>query len=157
MLYFIEMEVNIESAEAMKALGERLGLRLSGGECLELIGDVGAGKTTFTKGVAAGLAISEVVQSPTFTINRTYEARDGLRLIHYDFYRLDDPGIMADELAESVQDPLNVTVIEWGDIVASILPTDHVRIYISSPSETVRHVKILAHGRSAEELIKDLS
>lgn len=60
----------------MKDYGERIGRLLKGGECIELVGDVGAGKTTLTKGIANGLGITETVQSPTFSINRTYQARE---------------------------------------------------------------------------------
>lgn len=106
----------------MQQIGEWLGKKLHGGEVFELIGDVGAGKTTFTRGLARGLGISEQVQSPTFTINREYQARDGLRLVHYDFYRLGEAGIMAEELAETLEDPRTVSVIEWSAVAEDILP-----------------------------------
>ena len=122
----------------MRALGEKLGRLLKGGEVIELVGDVGAGKTTFTKGLALGLEIDEDVQSPSFTISRVYDARDGLLLAHYDFYRLNDAGIMANELTETTQDPAAVTVIEWADIVEGVLPEHRLRIEITAPSETSR-------------------
>lgn len=114
--------MTIENLQQMIDFGERLGRVLRGGECLELIGDVGTGKTTLTKGLARGLDIDDDVQSPSFTISRTYPARNGLTLDHYDFYRLNDPGIMRYELAESVDDPRVITVIEWADSVADVLP-----------------------------------
>jgi len=114
----------------MKAFGARLGARLRGGEMIELIGDVGAGKTTLTKGIAEGLAVNEDVQSPTFTINRTYTARDGLELHHYDFYRLNDAGVVGYELAESVTDTHAVTIVEWGETVHDVLPESRIIITI---------------------------
>jgi tRNA threonylcarbamoyladenosine biosynthesis protein TsaE len=98
----------------MQDFGARLGAKLSGGEVIELVGDIGAGKTTFTKGLARGLGVSDDVQSPTFTISRIYETPSGIRLAHYDFYRLQDAGVMQMELAESVCDPHTITVIECG-------------------------------------------
>lgn len=116
---------------AMVAIGRKLGEQLRGGEVIELVGDVGAGKTTLAKGVGLGLSIDESVQSPSFTISRVYPARDGLELHHYDFYRLTDAGVMRYELAESINDPRVVTIIEWADTVQQVLPKDHYRIQIS--------------------------
>jgi len=116
------MIIEVHNAEQTRRLGARIGASLKGGEVFELVGDVGAGKTTFTKGLAQGLGISDEVQSPSFTISRVYDGRDNLQLVHYDFYRLSDPGIMASEVAEMVQDPKTVTVIEWADIVEGVLP-----------------------------------
>lgn len=140
----------------MKQLGQTIGRALKGGECIELIGDVGAGKTTLTKGIAAGLQITETVQSPTFTINRTYDSPNGVRLSHYDFYRLSDPGIMADELSEALNDPLTSIVIEWGDVVASVLPRDHLRVTIESPQETVRVLHVDAKGEKSLAIVRSL-
>jgi tRNA threonylcarbamoyladenosine biosynthesis protein TsaE len=130
--------IEIENEQAMRSLGEKLGLLLGGGEVIELVGDVGAGKTTFVKGLARGLLIDEDVQSPSFTISRVYEARDDLELAHYDFYRLSDAGIMANELTETTQDPHSITVIEWADIVEGVLPEHRLRITFTAPTETTR-------------------
>jgi tRNA threonylcarbamoyladenosine biosynthesis protein TsaE len=157
MVYFKEMKVTINSEDAMRSFGEELGRALKGGECIELVGDVGSGKTTLTKGIAAGLAIEDTVQSPTFTINRTYDAPNGIRLSHYDFYRLSDPGIMSDELAESLTEPATVIVIEWGDIVGSVLPEDHMKITFSSPEETVRILTIEVTGERSSRLMRELA
>ena len=154
MLYFIEMEITINGEDEMKIFGARIGSALRGGECIELIGDVGAGKTTLTKGIAAGMMVEETVQSPTFTISRTYDSPKGIRLNHYDFYRLSDPGIMSDELAESLQDSDTSIVIEWGDIVESVLPDDHLTITIISPTEGSRVVKLDAHGEVSQKLVE---
>ena len=120
--------------------GAQFGAKLKGGEVIELIGDVGAGKTTFTKGLAKGLAINEVVQSPSYTISRVYDGR--LELVHYDFYRLDDAGVMAIELAENLGDEDKVVVIEWAETVADILPANKIQVRISSPNETERLLEI---------------
>jgi tRNA threonylcarbamoyladenosine biosynthesis protein TsaE len=157
MLYFIKMEIVITSEQDMCTLGQAIGKVLKGGECIQLVGDVGAGKTTLTKGIAQGLLIADTVQSPTFTINRTYDSPSGVRLSHYDFYRLADPGIMADELQESLLDPLTAIVIEWGDTVADILPNDHLRIAISSPDETTRTIHFDARGGSSAKIVEAIA
>src|SRR4051812_49402655 len=110
------MTVEVNNEQEMKEFGARLGALLQGGEVIELIGDVGAGKTTLTKGIATGLGVDEDVQSPSFTISRVYDTPSELRLSHYDFYRLQDAGIMADELRETISDPRGVTIIEWAEV-----------------------------------------
>jgi tRNA threonylcarbamoyladenosine biosynthesis protein TsaE len=110
--------------------GQNLGRLLEGGETIELVGDVGAGKTTLTKGIALGLDIDDAIQSPTFTINRVYPARNDLTLAHYDFYRLKDAGIMTAELHEVINDPAMITIVEWGEVVAGVLPESRIRISI---------------------------
>ena len=144
------------SENEMKELGEKIGQVLVGGECIDLIGDIGSGKTTLTKGIAKGLGVSETVQSPTFTINRTYNGSGSVHLSHYDFYRLSDPGIMSDELDEVLQNQDTVVVIEWGDIVQSVLPSDHLRITFASPTETSRVLEFDAVGQKATNLVKAL-
>ena len=103
---------------------------------LELIGDVGAGKTTFVRGLAKGLGIKEPITSPSFTISKSYPLENGGFLIHYDFYRLPDPGIMLDDLQENLQDPKNIIVIEWGESVADILPENRTIIKINQTSNS---------------------
>ena len=132
----------IQSAEQMEQLGEQIGRRLHGGEVIELIGDVGAGKTTLTRGIARGLDVKDNITSPSFTISCNYPGRDQLTLRHYDFYRLSDSGIMAMELAEAITDPHSVTIIEWGDSIRDVLPANHTTITIDYLPETGRQVTI---------------
>ena len=134
-------EREINSTEEMIEFGREIGSNLEGGSVLELIGDVGAGKTTFTKGLALGLGVLETVQSPTFTISRVYEG-DNLTLSHYDFYRLNDYGIMKMELAENLSDPQNITVVEWAGELADILPEKHLKLIFESVGEDKRLVKV---------------
>lgn len=140
------MTITVKSEAEMKEFGYNLGRLLKGGEVIELLGDVGAGKTTLTKGLAAGLSVDDDVQSPSFTISRVYPARGDLLLAHYDFYRLNDAGIMADELYETISDPKTITVIEWGDVVAGVLPADRLTVKLESPTETSRTLSLVAHG-----------
>jgi tRNA threonylcarbamoyladenosine biosynthesis protein TsaE len=148
----VRMIIEVASETETRAVAEKLGSLLRGAEIIELVGDVGAGKTTFVKGLAEGLGVDETVQSPSFTINRLYEARDDLHLAHYDFYNLADAGIMKHELAETLQDPATITVIEWGNIVEGILPEDRLTIRLESPTETSRKLTLSGDQRLLEQL-----
>lgn len=150
------MTIEVNDDVAMKTWGARLGALLRGGEVIEMIGDVGAGKTTLTKGIALGMGIDETIQSPTFTINRVYDAPDDRRLVHYDFYRLADAGIMASELHETLNDPQVVTVIEWAGIVDGVLPDDRLSLTITSPTETTRRVVVHAGAARSQRLMEQL-
>lgn len=138
----ISVKIISTSETETRQLGERLGRQLVAGETLQLVGDVGAGKTTFVKGLALGMGITDTIQSPTFTISRVYEAPDGRRLVHYDFYRLADPGIMVEDVSEALDDPQTITVIEWADSVVDVLPQDHITIQFATTTESERMLTI---------------
>lgn len=140
----------------MREFGGRLGVLLRGGEVIELVGDVGAGKTTLVRGLASGLGVDETVQSPSFTINRVYDARNGLRLVHYDFYRLDEAGVMAAELEESVHDKNTVVVIEWADAVADVLPDDRMTVSIQATGENERAITMSASSGIGARLMEQV-
>ena len=110
---------------------------------IELVGDVGAGKTTFVKGLAKGLGVKEPVTSPSFMISKAYACADGRNLIHYDFYRLSEPGLMAEDLAENLKNLNNIVVIEWSDSVKDILPENHTVINIKYNDDGSREVEVL--------------
>ena len=135
----------------MKQLGEAIGRSVSGGEVLELVGDIGAGKTTLTKGIARALGINEPVQSPTFTISRVYDSPKGLRLAHYDFYRLGEAGIMGDEIREAADDD-SVMIVEWAGAVDDDLPKDRLVVKITTISEEERLVEFHPGGKKSAEL-----
>lgn len=122
---------------------------------IELVSDVGGGKTTFVRGIAKGIGSSDHVSSPTFTINNVY-AGTKLTLYHFDFYRLFEPGIMRDELAEILTDPKAVTVVEWADIIEEVLPTNKLTITITATGETSRHYKMVASG-AVEQILQELT
>ena len=114
--------------------------RHTGAVVLELVGDVGSGKTTFTRGLARGLGVKEPVTSPSFTISRAYALPSGGQIVHYDFYRLADPGLMAEDLAESLAAPNNIVVIEWGESIKDILPSRHIKIEIKYNADGSREI-----------------
>jgi tRNA threonylcarbamoyladenosine biosynthesis protein TsaE len=115
-------------------------LRLRGGEVIVLTSDLGGGKTAFVRGLVKGMGSQDHVASPTFTISREYSSsKKNLKMYHFDFYRLQEPGIISNELAEVVGDPHAVIAIEWGDIVAGVLPEDKVTISIEQTGENTRN------------------
>ena len=108
---------------------------------IELIGDVGAGKTTFVRGLAKGLGIKEPISSPSFVISKTYALPlNRGNLVHYDFYRLSDPGIMSDDLQENLENPKNIIVIEWGESIANILPKNRIKLHIEYNDNDIRNI-----------------
>lgn len=119
-----------------------LGKRLEGGEVIELRSDLGGGKTTFVKGLARGAGSKDTVNSPTFTLSRIYRAPK-FTISHFDFYRLDDPGIMADQLAESVADDQIVTVVEWAGIVNDVLPDERISIELQPLASSSEERRII--------------
>jgi tRNA threonylcarbamoyladenosine biosynthesis protein TsaE len=125
------------SAEQTEQLAEALGSKLRGGEVLELVSDLGGGKTTFTRGLVRGTGSTDKVASPTFTLSREYETPK-FTIAHFDFYRLGEAGIVGDELAEVIGDPEYVTVVEWGDIVHDVLPEDRLTVRIKLNADESR-------------------
>ncbi len=109
-----------------------------------LSSDLGGGKTTFTKGLAKGLGSKDIVNSPTFTVSRVYDCRDGIELHHFDFYRLNEGGMVAHELAEVVENPKAIVVVEWGDVVSDVLPKNRITVQFDrvASGEENRRIKI---------------
>jgi tRNA threonylcarbamoyladenosine biosynthesis protein TsaE len=115
----------------------RIGRKLRGGEVIELVGDLGAGKTTFVRGLAEGISSRDMVSSPSFTLSNEYRS-ETLTLHHFDFYRLQEPGIMERELSEVLEDSQAVAVIEWGGIAEAVLPPGRLTVRIKPTGETSR-------------------
>jgi len=116
------------SAAETHDFARRLGALLRPGDVVVLAGELGAGKTVFTKGIAVALGIEETVASPTFTIVREYEAP--LPLVHVDVYRLDHLQEMHDIGLDDVLGGDGVTVVEWGDKVSRVLPVERLDVRI---------------------------
>ncbi len=150
------MIVQVNNVDEMTIFGHQLGRVFEGGEVLELLGDVGSGKTTLAKGIATGMGIEETVQSPSFTVSRMYDAANGLSLAHYDFYRLYNPGIMSHDLDQSISDRRIVTLIEWADVVKGALPEDRLQIKITSPADQVRVLELQPLGERHRQFLEKL-
>ena len=114
------MTFTTHSAAETEALGERLAARLTGGEVIAYTGDLGAGKTAFTRGLARGLGITDRVTSPTFTIVNEYEG-GRMPLFHYDMYRLSSSDELYDIGWEDYLARGGVCAVEWSEIVSDAL------------------------------------
>lgn len=134
------LSLNVNSEEETIKLARTIGSRLSGGEVIELVSDLGGGKTTFTKGLVAGANSKDKVHSPSFTIENEYKALN-LVIHHLDFYRLNDPGIMKNELIEMLEDPYAVVVVEWANIIENVLPESRLIISIIVTGTDSREMK----------------
>jgi len=138
------------------ALGRRLGRAARPGDVLALTGDLGAGKTVLTKGIAAGLDIDpDDVTSPTFVLMKQHHGR--LALFHFDAYRLGSAGEILDIGAEETFDAGGVSVVEWADRVAGALPSDRVDILLEVAAETTRRITLAARGPTARALLTALA
>ncbi len=115
-------------------LGKRIGETAEAGSVITLIGDLGVGKTVFTQGLAAGLSITEPVNSPTFTIVQIYEG-GRLPFYHFDVYRIGDVSEMDEIGYEDCFYGEGVCLIEWADLISEILPEKYTRVTISKDLE----------------------
>jgi tRNA threonylcarbamoyladenosine biosynthesis protein TsaE len=119
--------VRTKDAEQTKQVAAALADLVRPHDLILLVGDLGAGKTAFTQGLARALGVTEQVTSPTFTLARSYLGR--LRLHHLDVYRLDHLQEAEDlGLSELIDDDDGVVVIEWGDAVIPVLPPDFLEV-----------------------------
>jgi tRNA threonylcarbamoyladenosine biosynthesis protein TsaE len=146
------------SQEETIALGERLGALLQMGDVLVLTGDLGAGKTQLTKGIAAGMGVEDDVTSPTFNILMVYGGAD-MPLYHFDLYRLDDPDQLEDIGLYEMLDGDGACVIEWGEQFSDEIGPERLDVYLTRLDEQAavgeeppREVRLVAHGERAEEI-----
>ena len=150
------------SREETIALGEKIGRSLEAGDVLVLTGDLGAGKTQLTKGIAAGMGVVGDVTSPTFTIEMVYEGAE-MPLYHFDLYRLDDPDQLEDTGIFDVLGADGVCSIEWGEQFAEEIGDVRVDVFVTrledeaAPGEEPpREVRLVAHDARGETLLAAL-
>lgn len=123
------------------ALGSKLGESLRGGEFIALTGDLGGGKTQFTKGIARALGITETVVSPTFTIERVYG-----KLHHFDLYRTRNDKEIAAEIHDLANDGQSIIVVEWPENIEGILPEKYTAVSFKYLSENEREITMEEHS-----------
>lgn len=143
----------ILSSEAMIELGYKIGLLLEPNMVIALEGDLGAGKTTMTKGIAKGLDIQEVINSPTFTIMKIHNGR--LNLYHMDVYRLSNDS--GDDDLEEFLYLGGVAVIEWASNFSNLLPDSYLLITITSNDDGSRSVTLESEDPKYQEIIRSIS
>ncbi|MGG3915131.1 tRNA (adenosine(37)-N6)-threonylcarbamoyltransferase complex ATPase subunit type 1 TsaE [Rossellomorea vietnamensis] len=147
-----QFEIMTNSPEETGQFAEELAGLLKPGAVLTLEGDLGAGKTTFTKGLAKGLGVTKTVNSPTFTIIKEYKGR--LPLYHMDVYRLDDSfeDLGFDEYFEGE----GVTVIEWAHLIKDQLPKELLSLSIYREGDSKRRIVLKPQGNRYSELCKEI-
>lgn len=133
----MRIEITTNSPYQTENVAETIGKLLKGGEIIELISELGGGKTTFTRGLASGIKSKDNVASPTFTISRVYEGTR-LTIHHFDFYRLKNDKLIKHELSDVLKDKNNVVVIEWPDLVSDVLPKDRLTVKFEYLNEDSR-------------------
>ena len=149
------VKIVLRSAQELAYIGKRMAKFLKSGDLLALDGDLGAGKTTFTQGLAEGLDIKEQVNSPTFTIIHEYQT-GRLPLYHMDVYRLENYREMEDLGYEEYFYGDGVTVVEWASMIEPLLPETYLGMEISVCPEG-REIAFKPVGQRYEALIEELT
>ena len=145
------------SQEETMELGKHLGEKIFANSCVVLEGDLGAGKTTLTKGIALGLGIDRVIKSPTYTLIREYR-KGRLPLFHMDMYRIEESGGASEVGLEEYFYAGGVCVVEWAQYIEDELPSTFLKIQIDrvGDGESERVIRFVPHGKEYEELIQQL-
>ena len=130
------------SPEETQTIGQNLGETLKTGDVVALIGDLGAGKTCLTQGIArgAGIASNEVVNSPSYTLINEYEGE--VPIYHIDLYRLQHHGEIVDLGLEEYLEGAGICIIEWADRMTNLLPANHLEITITWVDESTRTIEL---------------
>ena len=145
----------VKSANELQYIAQRMAKFLFPGAFLALNGDLGAGKTTFTQGLAKGLGVEEEISSPTFTIIKQYDELE-LPLYHMDVYRIERPEEMEDLGYEEYFYGNGVTVVEWAENIKELWPKEYLEIRFNYAPEG-RILEIMPQGRKYEEIIEELT
>lgn len=142
------IEIQTETADRTREVGQALATVLQPRDTVILTGDLGAGKTTLVQGIGRGLGVVDHVASPTFTLVREYSGR--LDVAHVDVYRLERVQDVVDLALDELGGPDRVLLVEWGDAVQDLLPEDRLRVQLTTDraeAET-RRIVVAAQGQS---------
>ena len=142
--------------EETMRFGKKLGMLLSPGDVVALVGELGAGKTTLVKGIVQGLGVTDrrAVKSPTFSLVHTYEGR--MPVYHFDAYRLEDTQEMLDIGSDEMISGDGVAIVEWADKVSGCLPKEYLQITLTAVSAHERKIELRIYGYRCDEIIKNL-
>lgn len=124
---------------------------------IELVSDLGGGKTTFVQGLVAGLGYAGPVTSPTFTLSNIYRLPGARELHHYDLYRLGEAGVIGAELSEDIGEDGIITVIEWAGVAQNYLPADRLIISFDVTGDSQRHLSFSAGGPHSAKIVEGLA
>jgi tRNA threonylcarbamoyladenosine biosynthesis protein TsaE len=150
----LQYQLTTNSPEQTQELGKRLGKLALPGDVFLLVGNLGAGKTCLTQGIAWGLAIEEYTASPTFVLVRELYGR--LNLYHIDLYRLDHIDEIADLGLDDYLYGNGLCVIEWAEKGSSLLPQEHLLIEIGYVSDNERSFRFEPAGKRYRQLVSQL-
>ncbi len=144
------IELFSNSSDQTRRIGIQLGSLLEKGDVLALQGELGAGKTTFTQGLASGWGSAEAVTSPTFVLVNQYERPDGQRMSHLDAYRLENLS-QAEDLDLDLYMQQGPLIVEWADRLKALLPADHLWIALFHVEEERRRLEFHPKGEEFEQ------
>ncbi len=148
-------EYIVHSVQESDALALSLAKRIRGKAMLILLeGDLGAGKTTFVKALGKALGVKKVINSPTFTILKSYQMEDGRLLHHMDAYRLE--GITQDLGFEEIFDDDAICVVEWPHFIRDQLPVDAISVQLEIMDETTRRFIFRGSNETLEAVVEGL-
>lgn len=140
------MEILSKSEKDTFDLGFKISSELKGGELILLYGDLGCGKTVFTKGLAKGLLIAEEITSPTYVFLRSYRG-EKFTLYHFDFYRIDKPsGLERVDIEDLIEDKKGIFVVEWPETFPAGIFKKQLKLEFNNRGENERFIKITADG-----------
>jgi tRNA threonylcarbamoyladenosine biosynthesis protein TsaE len=146
--------IHSRSAAESELLGEQIGSALESGSVVALIGELAAGKTTLTKGIARGIGVPGLVHSPTFTLIHEHVGR--LPVYHFDLYRLTSPAELEEIGYESYFYGEGISIIEWAEKAMRCLPPDHLEIRITAEDDG-RTFEIKATGPRSSVILEKLN
>lgn len=145
----------ITDLQISSALAAKLATLIKAPQLIELVGDLGGGKTTFVKALGKALGVKQTITSPTFNIHRGYDF-DGGRLEHFDLYRLSDDEIVLNELEDCLGDLQSIVVVEWAEQFNKKLSDDRLVIKFNYIDEASRKLEISASGFKSQKLLEGL-
>lgn len=137
------------------ALAAKLAKHINTPQLIELVGDLGGGKTAFTKALGKALGVKKTITSPTFNIHRSYEFSGG-RLEHFDLYRLNDDEYVLNELQDCLTDPNALVVVEWAQNFHKVLDKNRLVIKFEYVNENIRSLVFSAVGQKSTKLLEVL-
>lgn len=148
----MEYSLMTNNEDETKLIAEKITAQLKPGNVITLEGDLGAGKTTFTKGIGQALGVKRAITSPTFTIVKEYKGT--MPLYHMDAYRLEDSDedIGFDEYFYGE----GISIIEWPSFIEDYLPTERLHIKIEFVAEQIRKMTFFPKGKHYETIVRQL-
>lgn len=145
----LRFTTNLEQSEQLAA---KLAAAIKSPVLIELVGDLGGGKTAFVKALGKALGVEQTITSPTFNIHRSYKYPDGV-LEHFDLYRLADDAIVLSELNDCIADTSAVVAVEWAEHFHGLQDQDHLTIEFRYLDENSRAMIFSANGSESNKLL----